>query len=315
VSTPAAVDVAVAVLLRPDGTFLLAQRPKKKVYAGYWEFPGGKVEPGETVREALVREIREELGVEVTAAYPWITQVFTYPHATVRLHFYRVTRWVGEPATQPHEHEAVVWQALDNLTVLPLLPANTTVMRALRLPEEYAVSDAAGMGGVEFLVRLEHRLRNGLRLLQLREKSMDVAALEPLAMKVVALARAYGARVLINGDVDLARRIGAHGVHFSASQLMGLPLRPELAWCAASCHNAAEMRRAEELGLDFVVIGPVLDTPSHPGMATLGWDGFAALAGGAALPVYAIGGMRSDLLEQARTLGAHGVAMIRGSWG
>jgi 8-oxo-dGTP diphosphatase len=314
VSTPAAVDVAVAVLLRPDGTFLLAQRPAKKVYAGYWEFPGGKVEPGETVREALVREIREELGVEITAAYPWITQVFTYPHATVRLHFYRVTRWVGEPATQPHEHEAVVWQALDNLTVMPLLPANTTVMRALRLPEEYAVSDAAGMGEIEFLVRLESRLRKGLRLLQLREKSMDVAALEPLAMKVVALARTYGARVLINGDVDLARRIGAHGVHFSASQLMGLPLRPELAWCAASCHDAAELRRAEELGLDFVALGPVLDTPSHPGAKTLGWDGFASLARGAALPVYAIGGMRPDLLEKARTLGAHGVAMIRGSW-
>jgi 8-oxo-dGTP diphosphatase len=208
----------------------------------------------------------------------------------------------------------VVWQALDNLTVMPLLPANTTVMRALRLPEEYAVSDAAGMGEIEFLVRLESRLRKGLRLLQLREKSMDVAALEPLAMKVVALARTYGARVLINGDVDLARRIGAHGVHFSASQLMGLPLRPELAWCAASCHDAAELRRAEELGLDFVALGPVLDTPSHPDAKTLGWDGFASLASGAALPVYAIGGMRPDLLEKARTLGAHGVAMIRGSW-
>lgn len=313
-SKPAAVDVAVAVLLRPDGTFLLAQRPKKKVYAGYWEFPGGKVEPGETVREALVREIREELGVEITAAYPWITQVFTYPHATVRLHFFRVTQWQGEPATQPHEHDAVVWQALDNLTVLPLLPANTSVMRALRLPGEYAISDVAGIGEVEFLVRLEKRLRHGLRLLQLREKAMDVAALEPLAMKMVGLARAYGARVLVNGDVNLARRVGAHGVHFSAAQLMGLPLRPELAWCAASCHNAEELRRAEELGLDFVLIGPVLDTPSHPGAKTLGWEGFAALARGAALPVYAVGGMNPGVLEQARTLGAHGLAMIRGSW-
>ena len=313
-SAPAAVDVAVAVLLRPDGTFLLAQRPVKKVYAGYWEFPGGKVEPGETVREALVREIREELGVEITAASPWITQVFTYPHATVRLHFYRVTHWQGEPATQPHEHQAIAWQALDNLAVVPLLPANTTVMRALRLPAEYAVSDVAGLGEAVFLSRLEARLRQGLRLLQLREKSMDVTALEPLAEKVLALARIHGARVLINGDVDLARRIGAHGVHFSAAQLMGLPLRPELAWCAASCHNAAEIRRAEELGLDFIVLGPVLDTPSHPGMKTLGWDGFVSLAHSAALPVYAIGGLSLHELDIARNHGAHGVAMIRGSW-
>ena len=314
-SAPAAVDVAVAVLLRPDGTFLLAQRPEKKVYAGYWEFPGGKVEPGETVREALVREIHEELGVEIIAAYPWTTQVFTYPHATVRLHFYRVTQWQGEPATQPHEHQAIAWQALDNLTVVPLLPANTTVMRALRLPEEYAISDVVGLGEAAFLARLERRLSQGLRLLQLREKSMDVAAIEPLAKKVVALARACGARVLINGDVGLARRIGAHGVHFSASQLMGLPLRPELAWCAASCHNATELRRAEELGLDFAVLGPVLETPSHPGMKTLGWGGFADLALGAAIPVYAIGGLNLTDLERARNSGAHGVAMIRGSWG
>ncbi len=307
-------DVAVAVMLRPDGTFLLAQRPVKKVYAGYWEFPGGKVEPGETVREALVREIREELGVEITAAYPWITQVFTYPHATVRLHFYRVTAWLGDPSTQPNEHQAIVWQAVDNLTVVPLLPANTTVMRALRLPEEYAVSNAAGLGEAVFLSRLEVRLRGGLRLVQLREKNMDVASLEPLAKKVVALARQHGARVLINGDVDLARRIGAHGVHFSASQLMGLPLRPELAWCSASCHNTEEIRRAEELGLDFIVLGPVLPTPSHPGMETMGWAGFEAMARYSALPVYAIGGLSLGELEVARNHGAHGVAMIRGSW-
>ena len=309
-----AVDVAVAVLLRPDGTFLLAQRPVKKVYAGYWEFPGGKVEPGETVREALVREIREELGVEITAAYPWITQVFTYPHATVRLHFYRVTQWLGEPATQPHEHQAIVWQSLNNLTVMPLLPANTTVMRALRLPDEYALSNAGEVGEAAFLRRLEARLAGGLRLLQLREKNMEVAAIESLALRVLALARAYGARVLINGDADLARRVGAHGVHFSSVQLMGLPLRPELAWCSASCHDAEQLRRAEEIGLDFVVLGPVLETPSHPGMKPLGWEGFRELASNAALPVYAIGGLTLRELETGRNHGAHGVAMIRGSW-
>ena len=98
-------------MLRADGSeFLLAQRPEGKVYAGYWEFPGGKVEPGETVREALVRELQEELGISVTACSPWLTRVFTYPHATVRLNFWRVTAWDGEIGiTAPLEHSAVDW--------------------------------------------------------------------------------------------------------------------------------------------------------------------------------------------------------------
>ena len=104
----APVDVAVAVLIRSDGAALLAQRPETKVYSGYWEFPGGKIEPGEPVPEALRREVREELGIEVERAYPWITRVFVYPHAKVRLHFYRVYAWRGEP--RAIEHQAIAWQ-------------------------------------------------------------------------------------------------------------------------------------------------------------------------------------------------------------
>src|SRR5713101_2605525 len=94
----APVDVAVAVLIRSDGKALLAQRPASKVYSGYWEFPGGKIEPGEPVADALRREIREELGIEIERAYPWITRVFSYPHAKVRLHFYRSTPGTGSRA-------------------------------------------------------------------------------------------------------------------------------------------------------------------------------------------------------------------------
>ena len=116
------VEVAAAVIQRPDGTFLLAQRPQGKVYAGYWEFPGGKVEPGEPAARALARELHEELGIEVERAYPWITRVFTYAHATVRLNFFRVTRWQGEP--RPREDQTIAWQTPGARMVSPMLPAN-----------------------------------------------------------------------------------------------------------------------------------------------------------------------------------------------
>src|SRR3989442_1780891 len=141
----APVDVAVAVLIRSDGAALLAQRPASKVYSGYWEFPGGKIEPGEPVAEALGREIREELGIEIERAYPWITRVFTYPHAKVRLHFYRVTAWRGEPRAL--EHQAIAWQRPDAVELDPLLPANGPVIRNLMLPPERGAAQGRGARG------------------------------------------------------------------------------------------------------------------------------------------------------------------------
>lgn len=306
------VDVAVAILTRPDGSVLLARRPEGKVYAGYWEFPGGKVEPGEAVADALVREIDEEMGIQVERAFPWITQVFTYPHATVRLHFYRVFGWRGEPRAV--EHSGLAWEHPDAITVTPLLPANGPVLKSLLLPQEYAISAAEVLGAEAFLQRLQSRLAAGLRLIQLREKNLLGHSLEKLAAEVLRLAHAHGAKVLINADIELARRMGADGVHLTAAQLLQLGRRPELAWVGASCHTAQELRAAETLGADFAVLGPVFATPTHPDAVLLGWDGFAALARGALIPVYALGGLKPAMLYAARERGAHGLAMISGSW-
>ncbi|MDH4234963.1 MAG: Nudix family hydrolase, partial [Gallionella sp.] len=294
------VDVAAAVLQRPDGSFLLAQRPPDKIWAGYWEFPGGKIEPGETPYHALVRELREELGITVTTAYPWVTRVFTYPHATVRLNFFRVTVWSGE--LHPHEGQAFAWQSptltlprgeSGQVSVSPVLPANAPILRALELPSLYAISNVAELGEEEFMRRLEAALRKGLRLVQLREKDYSREALRELALRMLPLVRQQGARLIINADIALAKEIGADGVQLTGMQLADLSGRPEVEWCAASCHNAEELRRAEELGCDFALLSPVLPTQSHPGAPHLGWDSFAAIVGGASIPVYALGGLVS----------------------
>jgi 8-oxo-dGTP diphosphatase len=306
------VEVSAAVLQRPDNSFLLAQRPPDKIWAGYWEFPGGKVEPGETARHALVRELREELGIEVETAYPWITRVFTYPHATVRLNFFRVTAWSGE--LHPHEGQQFAWQHPPQVLVTPILPANAPILRALELPPLYAISNAAELGVEEFMRRLETALTNGLRLVQLREKNLARDELRKLARRVVALAHAHDARVLLNGDVELAQEVGADGVQLTGAQLAQLNERPAVDWCAASCHSAEELRRAEALGCDFALLSPVLPTKSHPGAPHLGWESFESIAAGATIPVYALGGLQLGDMETVWQHGAHGVALLRQAW-
>ncbi|MGN2392911.1 Nudix family hydrolase [Pelomicrobium sp. G1] len=305
-------EVAVAVIQRADGRFLLGRRPAGKVYAGYWEFPGGKVEPGESTLEALARELHEELALTLERAYPWITRTFAYPHGTVRLRFFRVVRWRG--TLKDREHEALAWHRPGEAALAPMLPANGPVLKSLELPSEYAITHAEGLGLGPFLDRLEAALERGMRLVQIREKSMPPGELRAFAREVLARARAWGARVLVNGDAATAEALGADGVHLSARALMALPSRPPVAWCGASCHDEGELARAAELGVDFVVLGPVLPTLSHPGGETLGWRRFAELIRDYPLPVYALGGMEPAHLETAWEHGAHGIACMRAAW-
>lgn len=298
------IEVAAAVLERPDGAFLLAQRPAGKVYAGYWEFPGGKVEPGEDPARALARELHEELGIDVRRAYPWLRRVYTYPHGTVRLHFFRVTAWQGEP--HPREQQAIAWQSRGARSAAPMLPANAPVLAALSLPFEYGISDAARLGIAPMLACLERRLQSGLALLQIREPQLSAGDRELFTEQAIGLAHRYGCRVLTK-SAD-AR---ADGRHFTAAQLMRLAERPAQGLAAASCHTRVELERAMALELDFAVLGPVLE---KGGAEPLGWERFAELALDTSLPVYAIGGMQRADLETAWRHGAHGVAMIRGSW-
>ena len=311
----ARVEVAAAVMLRANGQeFLLAQRPEGKVYAGYWEFPGGKLEAGESVRDALVRELHEELGITVTACSPWLTREFIYPHAHVRIHFWRVTAWDGEIGiTAPLEHAAVDWlKCGETASVAPILPANDPILKALSLPTEMAITMGEIEGVERQLERLEAALARGLRLVQVRDKSWPAAERLWFADSVALLAEEKGARVLVNDDADIARRIEADGLHLSSARLQACTQRPDFEWVGASCHTAEDLQRASDLGLDYAVLGPVLPTPTHPDAAGMGWDGFSRLLAQCTIPVFALGGMRPEMLAEAQQHGAHGIALMRG---
>jgi 8-oxo-dGTP diphosphatase len=313
-----AVDVAAGVLWRKtrDGVceYLLARRPPGKAYASHWEFPGGKVEPGESFHEALLRELAEELGIAVTAATPWLYREFTYPHARARIKFFRVTGWRGEVAAR--EHTGLAWIRQDAPpAVAPLLPANAPILRALALPGVYAITHAEENGVAAELERLRRALARGLRLLHVRDKTLCPDERRRFARKAATLAAAVpGTLLLVGDDEALAREIGANGLHLSSSRLHAQERRPDFAWVAASCHDAVDIARAEHLGIDFAVLAPVLPTATHPESPGIGWKAFAHAVERATIPVFALGGLRPESLAIAQTHGAHGIAMLRG-WG
>ncbi len=306
------IDVAVAVIRREDGKVLFAERPAGKACAGEWEFPGGKVEPDETPRQALDREIREELAISITEARPWITLKHTYPHACVLLHFFIVSHWTGQEHGE--EGQRLSWQNLSNLTISPLLAANGPVIRALLLPDTYAISCADEMGDEEFLQHLAKAIKNGLQLLQIREKNMTACQLKRFVNRLLPITVPAGVTTLINSAMPIDQQKRFSGIHLTSSHLMQLNQRPNSKLVAASCHNRQELQHAMQLKLDFAVLSPVSNTPSHPEATPLGLSKMREIISNCPIPVYALGGMNLELLDEIQSYGAHGIAMMRNAW-
>jgi len=304
------VHVVAGVMLDARGRVLLARRTEGRDLAGLWEFPGGKVDPGETPMQALARELNEELGIHVQAAEPLIAVPQQYRDKRILLDVYRV-RYAGKPSDR--EQQALAWSPPEKLDTYPMPPADRPVVAALTQPALYLVTPDCEGDSHAFIEALARALESGVRRVQLRVRSLQGAALESLAVAAKQCCDPLGAELLVNGDVGLAARIGC-GVHLSSRQLMEASTRPlpESLPVAASCHDAVELARAQELGADFAVLGPVARSPGHG--TPIGWRAFASLREAVSLPLYALGGLGRDDLALARGHGAQGIAAIRGLW-
>jgi len=310
---PAPVHVVAGVLVDPRGRILLARRTAGRDLAGAWEFPGGKLEPGETPFQALDRELHEELGIRIHSMEPLISVAQAYKDKRIVLDVYRVTRFSGRP--RDREKQALAWSPIEKLCTYPMPPADRPVVAALTQPAHYLITPGVVADQVKFLRRIEQALVSGTRRIQLRispEGSSDVAS---LASEVKRLCDLSSAQLLLNSDIELAARLHC-GIHLRAAQLMSLDARPLPAGVtvAASCHNEDELRQAEAIGVDFVVLGPVGKTPSHTDQAPIGWKKFVQLREHVSLPIYALGGLRPADHDTARRHGAQGIAAIRGLW-
>ncbi len=307
------VEVVAGVIRDARGRILLARRTEGRDLAGLWEFPGGKREPGESAEAALVRELREELGIDVELGAPLIAVPQRYPHKRLRLDVRRIASWRGG-APRGLDGQALAWVPPSKLASYAMPPADRPVVAALLQTDRYLVTPAPS-DDKAWLDGVQRALAAGIRRIQLRAPGLDPVRWRRLCAKAAGLCRKAGASVLVNGDPALALELQA-GVHLRASQLRGSgvrPLPPGLE-VAASCHDADELRLAEALGCDFAVVGPVKATATHPGMRGIGWSAFAALREQVSLPMYAIGGLVPADLTVARDHGAQGIAAIRGLW-
>ena len=311
---PDATPVAVGILENAQHRILVAQRPVHQHQGGKWEFPGGKMHAGEAARDALARELHEELGITLRDACPMQRVRHDYPDLSVLLDVWRVMDYTGEP--HGREGQPLRWVTPQELTGLDLPDADLPVVRTLQLPLHYLITDSRRYGKTGMLALIERALRAGARLLQLREPHMSMAEYSEYARSVVALTRRFGARVLLNADPSLVGVCAADGVHLSGRRLMALSERPlpRSSLVAASCHNRMELVQASLIGVDLSVLSPVLPTSSHPQAIPLGWEGFRQQRLQSDVPVYALGGMRPENLNVARQMGAQGLAMIQGLW-
>ncbi len=314
--------VAVGVIFNAAGDVLLALRPEDKHQGGLWEFPGGKVEPGEGVVAALRRELNEELAIEVIGSpRPLITIHHCYPDRTVFLDVWQVERFSG--TAHGREGQVLEWVRPERLRERSFPAANLPIVTALQLPSRYLITPDPEPGDDElFLAALERSLKWGITLVQLRAKGGSEERYSALARESTILCHHYGARLLLNPPpafdaCALLEQSGADGLHLTGAALALLQTRPlEKKWLlGASCHTTEALAQAAELGVDFALLSPVLATPTHPDAQLLGWAEAKSLVGQALLPVYLLGGMSEVHLERAYQCGAQGIAAIRGLWG
>lgn len=314
-SVDRSIHVVAAVLFDSAGRVLLSRRPDHAHLGGLWEFPGGKVEVGEEPKQALRRELQEELGVELTCARPLIQVPYQYPEKAVLLDVWCVSTYDGLP--EGVEGQELVWVTPLELREWAMPPADRPIIDAIRLPDRYLVTPDPQRERVFFLERLQRVLERGVRLVQLRAKSLSETAYCELAQDVLVICRRFDSKLLLNQTPRLVEDLGADGVHLSSARMGEYRKRPlpEQYLVAASCHSMQELDYAAQLGVDFAVLGPVNPTASHPDSIPLGWAQFRAWANSVAMPVYALGGMRLADIIECQLNGAQGIAAISGLWG
>ncbi len=316
-STAAELCVAAGVIRNLQAQVLIARRREDAHQGGRWEFPGGKLLPGESTYTALVRELKEELGIKVICARPLIRVRHAYPDLRVRLEVFEVIKFQGTP--KACENQPLAWVSPHELKRYDLPEADRPIVAALELPPFYPVLERLGLKS-RYQQAFACLVDAGYRLLYLRARDLPAASYLELAEEFGdLLAQAGGCLMLRTDDPFLAWEKWAQkpwhkalGLHLTGSQLKVLSTRPKgFHRVSAACHSLEDLKKALSLDLDFAVLSPILPTATHPHPPPLGWETAQAFLEKVSLPVYLMGGLKRKDLSRARSIGAQGVAGIR----
>jgi len=301
-------QVAAGVIKNQHGQILIALRDTSLHQGGLWEFPGGKLEPGETAEQALFRELKEELDITAHTAIPLITVRHSYPDRHVQLNVFLVENFSG--LAKGCQGQPLKWVKPNELLSFSFPAANRPIVTAARLPRCYGILDDAEPSLL--IDNLHKLLANGIKLIQARLKNLPANAVDAFIRQAYLLCQQQQAVLLVNSAVADANKLNVDGMHLTSAHLMALTKHPtNLPWLAASCHTLEELRHAQNIGVDFVVLAPVLPTATHPDALTLGWERFTELVRQVNLPVYALGGMTAEDTTLACHAGGQGIAGIR----
>ena len=308
-----AIHVVAAAIENSKGEILIAKRPTHVHQGGLWEFPGGKVEANETIESALQRELLEELNIHVTNSTPLIQIEHHYPDKSVFLDVRHVITFTGTAIG--NEGQDTQWVNKESLIDFEFPAANKSIINAILLPSEYLITPEHNIVDRQwFLDTLESRLVEGIELLQLRAKSLSSDEFAVLYNQVKHLTSQYNTKLLVNTSLENAKQLGASGVHLTSTTLLETKSLPKNLTIAASCHNANEIIKANELGVQFILISPVNHTSSHPEATPMGWDNFANLCRISTVPAFALGGMTTTDAVTAISHGGQGIAGISSLW-
>ncbi len=310
------IHVAVAVIKGKDGRILVAKRPDDKHMGGYWEFPGGKVEPGEAVNEALVRELKEELGIDALSYQPLIKIKYDYPDKSVLLDTWVVNSMKGMPSGM--EGQDIKWADESELSNLKFPDANGPILNAVKLPDQYMVTGKF-QDESELFEKVCARLSEGVRLIQFRAPWLSISSYINKAKRLHSLIEKSGGKLLLKGEPELLMEPWCDGIHLRAEQLYKeshdwVRFRRTGQWLAASCHNAKEVELANQLAMDFITISPVQKTKTHPEKMPLGWLKAAELTKLSVVPAFWLGGLGINDINTVQESGGQGVAAIGSFW-
>ena len=297
-------EVVAGILINSKNEVLISQRLISQPWPGYWEFPGGKVEPNESLDQCLSRELFEEISIKPISYTEWITREFFQDKRVIRITFFKITRWTGE--IQKKEVNDYKWINVENINSWPkkILPKNIYILKALSLPPYYLITNF-----LEDEKSIKKAINSKDIWIQFREPLLPI---DKLNYFYEFLMKKCASKILINSRHK--NLINNNGIHYTSTDLNKVKKLDKNIINGASVHSLDELKLANKLGFDFVVLSQIKKTLSHPGRDGMGWNKFKEIVNHSDIPVYALGGLSLSDLADAQKNGAVGISSQREGW-